>query len=292
MICLAAVALTTDLWLGAVVKTVQQPTFFPDHPIPYEVEVGKSVAKRKTATFSSLYMGDRANIGFWYDGMMSRDVEHIVWVSPRFVSRVLGYLSRREMWEEGEIERRWALLKPALEGHITFIVDLAALKKVSMADLTPEVPAHTLDIEKLKFSLEIGENTRRPLNIDIADQQKEREEPVASLSAAPISRLVHQKLSTRAVQLALWQVRDRKTLFRYRWWLDVPFGTLMTPSGESEAYDPMYPLGEYYGAWYIVQSVAAPGVYYSPRFKLRIQSPNKERVAEFDAARKPQMAKN
>ena len=41
----------------------------------------------------------------------------------------------------------------------------------------------------------------------------------------------------------------------------------------------------------IVQSVAAPGVYYSPRFKLRIQSPNKERVAEFDAARKPQVSK-
>lgn len=282
-----ALACACDMWTSAVMSTVRQPTYFPAHPIPKEMMVGAQVAKRRSASLQSLYMGDRANIGFWYDGMMSRDVEHAIWLSPALVSRILGFLERRELWEPGEAQRRWDALRWELEGRLTFVVELCAFKKVSMAELTPEIAADPNEILRVKFAVEIGENTRRPLHIDLADQSKDRDIDASMSASAPLARLVNQTLETKATRLGAWQVRDRKTLLRFRWWLSTPLGDLLTPQAESDPYDPLYPLGEYFGAWYLVQSVAPPGVYYSPRFKLKIHSSLKERVASFWQVRFP-----
>jgi hypothetical protein len=278
---LALIGTSGEGWVAAAARVAAQPTYFATSPIASEMAVGRQIAGRRTASLMSCALGDRLTVGKWYDGMMSRDAEHALWLSPRFVSRVLGFLERREMWGPDEAQRRWDLLRPQLEGKLTFIVELCALKKVSMADLTPEVPATTRDIERVTFRVEIGEGTRRPMNIDFADQSREREKAASTEPFAPTARLVHQFVPTRSMRLAMWQVRDRKTLLRYRWWLDAPLGELFTPTDESTRYDPIYPLGEYYGAWYWVQSDAAPGTRFSPRFKLLIESPSKVRVAEF-----------
>lgn len=258
-----------------------QPTYYATSPIAAEMEVGRQIAGRRTASLMSCALGDRVTIGKWYDGMMSRDVEHALWLSPRFVSRVLGFLERREMWAPGEAQHRWDLLRPRFEGKLVFVVELCALKKVSMADLTPEVPATTRDIDRVTFKVEINEGARKPMNIDIADQNRERDRSASLEPFAPTAALRHQFVPTRAVRLAQWQVRDRKTLLRYRWWLDAPLDDLFTPADESQRYDPIYPLGEYYGAWYWVESDAAPGTRFSQRFKLLTESPSKVRVADF-----------
>lgn len=249
--------------------------------------MGRSIAGRRTATLASTYLADRQTIGTWYDGMMSRDVEHAVWLSPRLVSRMLGFLSRREGLSDEEVLRRWAALRADLEGRLTFIVDLAALKKVSLADLTPEVPATTMDIENIRCFVDIREEARKPLNIDLADQAKPRDEPAATARWAPSAKIVRQRVPTSTTPLGLWRVRDRKTLFEFRWWLEVPVGTLLTPAAESRRRGPLYPLGEYYGAWYWVRTESLPGTYYTPRFTLVIQSPSKERRARFDASLAP-----
>ncbi|HRI43646.1 MAG TPA: hypothetical protein PLL78_01410 [Fimbriimonadaceae bacterium] len=273
----------TTNWAGFVHGLVTQPTYFPPAPIPVEFAMGRTIAGRRTATLASTYLADRQTIGSWYDGMMSRDVEHAVWLSPRLISRMLGFLSRRESLESDEVLRRWNAIRGELEGRLTFILDLAALKKVSMADLTPEVPATTMDIEGIRCFVDIGEDARKPLHIDLADQSKEREEPVAVYRWAPGSRIVRQRIPATTTQMGLWRVRDRKTLFEFKWWLEVPVGAHVTPLAESRRRGPLYPLGDYYGAWYWVQTRALPGTYYTPRFTLVVQSPSKERRAKFDA---------
>lgn len=270
-------------WAGIVHGLVTQPTYFPASPIPAEVAMGRSIAGRRTATLSSTYLADRQTIGMWYDGMMSRDVEHALWLSPRLLSRMLGYLARREGLGREEIQRRWDVLRAQLEGRLTFVLDLAALKKVSLADLTPEVPATTLDIESIRCFVDIGEDARKPLNIDLADQSKDRERPVAAGRWAPASKIVRLRLPTTTTRLGMWRVRDRKTLFEFKWWLETSIGSLLTPTAESRRRGPLYPLGEFYGAWYWVQTEAMPGTYFTSRFTLVIESPSKERRARFDA---------
>lgn len=223
------------------------PISFPVRPIQADFQFGYETAKRKSASLVSIALGDRQPIGSWFDGTLPRDVETVIWVSPRLVSRWLGFLARRELWDEGEAERRWESIRSGLEGKLTFIVELAALKKLSLLELTPEVPADPLEIRRLKFSLS-GNNQTFPLRVE---------------------------------SLGEWQVRDRKKLQDFKWYRHVPFAKALIPEFEAEPDPPLFPMGDFFGAWYVVDGFATPELQRCPTLTLTILSPTKERKATY-----------
>lgn len=222
------------------------PLAFPPDPIEREVEEGARLA-REGASLDRLYQDDRRPVGYWFDGKWGQEVEFVTWISPRLVSRWLGYLERRELWEPDEIGRRWEELRRRLDGKMTFVVWLSAYPKRPMLELTPERPPVTTDLEGVKFFLTAGSAAQR----------------------------------ARGELLARWQSRRRDKLGEFRWWLYVPFGELLTPVDRRLKDEPPFPLGDYHAAYYLVEGFSMPEMFEGQRFELRILSPRKERIAAF-----------
>ena len=90
----------------AFARIVQMPM----GPIPSELQLGMRLAE-KNRNPDSVFLGARQVTGKWFDGSKRQIIEEVIWLSPDFLSRWLGYLSVKEGWNETEIETRWIKLK-------------------------------------------------------------------------------------------------------------------------------------------------------------------------------------
>ena len=106
----------------------------PMGPIPSELQIGKRIAQRNLGP-DSVFLGARQITGRWFDGSKRQVIEEVIWLSPDFLSRWLGYLSIKEDWDEFEIETRWIKLKARLMNEMAFIVRVSALEKVDPFEL-------------------------------------------------------------------------------------------------------------------------------------------------------------
>ncbi|HRJ26662.1 MAG TPA: hypothetical protein PLO61_04010 [Fimbriimonadaceae bacterium] len=223
---------------------------FPARPIPVELERGRELA-RKGRALITVGAEDRVPVAKWFDGVLARDVEFIEYLSPGLISRWLGYLDAKELWPEGELQNRWSVLRGRLDGQATFVVTLSAFPKLSVQELTEEVPADPTPLEKSRFVLTVGE----------------------------------RRIEARGSLMASWQAKSRDELLPYRWWIDSPLDPLLTPLEESDANEAPLPLGDYHQAWHWVQVPLVPEMHGPNGFQLSVVSSRSLRTASFPRAR-------
>ena len=230
---------------------------FPSEPIADQVTRGAKIAvsmpgaslndffasPEPRADFRNVWGEDQAAIGWWSNGHKLVPVEHVLWVSPQLISRWLGFLERREYWDEGELQTRWKQITEQLEGKQTFIVTLSAYPKMPFRGIGDYKRPSTEEIEDVRFVYTSGEK--------------------------------HKSMS--AVRIAALQSRERGDFDSYRWWHHVDFSKLLIGEFESTKEEYWLPLGDYHKSWYLVTVEGAD----DEKFEVRVLSRRKERIAKF-----------
>ncbi len=192
-----------------------------------------------------VYGEDQKTIGKWSNGWSQRPVEWALRLSPELISRWLGFRERRELWPEGELDRRWNLARDVVGDEAIFIVQISAFPKLSTAG-------------------GIGEEERAELEDFLLNRF--------------VVRADGQQIECRTFLIDRWQAREKATLDDYPWWQRTDFAHILGSEWEGHPYKPL-PLGDYHRAWYWVSArmPEAP----VEKLELFLLSPNKERKAEF-----------
>jgi hypothetical protein len=246
-------------------------------PIAFEIEPIGAEVLRGERTFlggkglPAVLAEDRQAVGIWFDGRARREVEDVIWVSPGLVSRWLGYLRAKEKWPDGELQSRWDKLRPVLDGRITFIVRLAALPRQDPLDFGWTGAPGVRDARELRFMLAHlppgGGHPRGTLTFGVH----------------PESALEPRRLQAPGVALLAWlQSRQWRDVVTQPWHLYVPFGGPLM--GEFERVPSAWerlPLGDNFGAMYLLQAETPATLYGAGTLEVRVFSPSKERVARF-----------
>lgn len=211
-------------------------------------------------------------IGTWNRGLFREDVEEVIWLSPRLLSRWAGYMAAKEKWPENVQRERWEKLCDLVSDRCIFVVRLSAMPRVSALSDDEERPSFK-DLDQIRFQLTIDGSglPRPPLKyfIGIKDYEPEIGWAVnaASLDAYPFATL---------------RGRDRGALAGFHWWEATPlrwvFGSEFEPSLPSGYGSP---LGFYRSDWYWVEADLSSMSAAVSDFQFRIFSPSKERVASF-----------
>lgn len=218
---------------------------FPLAPIESELRSGEQLAVRG-GTADAALREDRVTVGWWFDGTRHVGVEWVAWLSPRAVSRRLGFLARREGLEPGEVQRRWDAVRESLDGTLTFVVRLSAYPRVPTLDLIEAAPAYPSPILRPHVLLVAGRNA----------------------------------VSVRSVRLDAWVARDPKVFTGFDWCDAIGLGESLGERREPAA-RPYYQLGDYHAAWHVAEVSADSALALGRRFSLRIVGERRERNAPF-----------
>jgi hypothetical protein len=113
--------------LGLLASSASPWVFGPE-PDPIAFREGIDVW-RAGKGIDRTYGGERAILSRWFDGRVRRASDLCIWVSPKLVSRRLGYLSVSQRWTMEEVQRRWRLAREELDGHLCFALRLCVLPR-------------------------------------------------------------------------------------------------------------------------------------------------------------------
>lgn len=234
---------------------------FPARPLLDEFEAGQKVAgvvrrneftkalKVRSMTaertgLESVLKPDLKAIGWWSEGVRKIPVEFAVELEPRLISRWLGYLNERELWMDGEADRRWEAIREKSLGSRLFVVILSSYPTRRHLGMGDEEPNPTDEITDVRFVL---------------DGSAGRIEPQA--------RMVYR------------QRADRKSVLdEVPWWQFTPYASALTFSFEPKFEAPLIDRGDYARAWWLVWSDVDLG---AGPLSLKIASRRKIRSAEF-----------
>lgn len=72
---------------------------------------------------------ERAVMAVWFDGRIRRAADVAAWVSPKLVSRRLGYLSASSRMTAEQVLSAWRQTANRLEGRLAFAVRLCSLRR-------------------------------------------------------------------------------------------------------------------------------------------------------------------
>lgn len=215
---------------------------FGPAPLVLEVERGRAVARRGQG-LERCFHEARKPIGWWFSGKNNEDVEQVIWMSPKLVSRWLGYLDEREKWVSGRLDSQWREVGKVLSGRISLIVQIASFPSASLSGLELEFGL-AREPEPIMFVVETGGL---------------RFEPKVDL-------------------LVTAQARNWRTVDRYPWYQALPFAAPLRPFGDEEPN--LLPLGSFFGQWWLVtfDPMVAPA---SLTFTLHAVSKSKVRTVTF-----------
>src|SRR5579872_4987978 len=102
---------------------------FASAPPADQVSIGRALYRQGVGIDRAL-MDDRNVLGTWFDGRIRRAVDTATWLSPEMTARWLGYVAERDVLSAEELGKRWHAASAKLNGHITFIVRLAAFPRL------------------------------------------------------------------------------------------------------------------------------------------------------------------
>lgn len=237
---------------------MMRPADFPSAPLAAELARGESLAIAKKGKDRTL-LDDRAVIGRWFDGKAKRDVEEAVWLSPSLVSRWFGWRRNREAWPQDEISNRWRLARDEFGGRLTFIVRLCTFPKQNVLEESEEPAVDGPDIESLRAVLVYGGN---------------KPKYVAG------NALFLGKMKAPTADKALKQDWSEAPQLR------LVFGSAAFAAPSEPELDPNldFQLGGYTSTLWLVQCPLPNQAELFPQFELKIETPNKERIARFTVA--------
>jgi hypothetical protein len=245
-----------------------KPLLFSAQPIPAEMARGAQAYYRRQG-IERVLREDRVVIGTWFDGRIKRDVQDVIWLSPSLVSRWLGYLNAKEKWSSEELLGRWQAAARALNGKLTFIVQLSALPRQDPLELGADAPARFEDALEARFL------------VTHAGRQ------ASGLSNQHLESLVSNKALVRyeplVSTLGVFRAYDWRKLFEPKWYqLDRDFWPL-TPEFETGlSRDPYrYKLGDHVTAIYRVEAQLPDSPIDASEIQLRVFTRRHELVARF-----------
>lgn len=235
---------------------------FGDAPNQQHVELGRKLALQydrdhwqrqldlppntgQLASIVEVYREDRLVLGTWSEGFRKLDVEWAIRLSPELMSRWLGFLSEREAWGDGELERRWHSIRQTAGDRPGFMVVLSAFPRK----------------DRLGLGDTFSPNTEELDNIRVVFEQKGRR----------IEALTYEVFRLRA--------ETRSDLDQVPWWQFTKFKHDLTSMFESAVEPPIIQRGDYYRTWSYV--VPASNVE-DAALKLKIVSKRKIREATFE----------
>lgn len=206
------------------------------------------------------------------------ELEQVIWLSPALVSRWLGYLWALEKWPDGELERRWGALRGALDGRLTFVVQLA---KYPSGERTPD-PLAMLELggpfSGAEFLFTAG-GSELPLAPGPSGAFGLSREPKGG-NLAPWDATVFRR-EMRSGALAEIVSRDPIRTSDVAWIGYSPFGQLLSPVAGEELPMPLAPLGDYAKAWFLVQTPVPESIYVLGDMQVRVLGLGREKVAGY-----------
>ncbi len=234
----------------------------PEDPVLDEVEKGgqiaRSVAKTDLEARLGLFPGSgralgvehvfgtfQKPMGWWSDGGRKVAVEWGVEFSPALVSRWLGYLKARELWDDRELGVRWESIRETMGSRRYFVVALSAFPTQARLGFGDERRQGDEETRDVIFTLESSMG---------------RTEPNAMLV-----------LARRA--------KGKGELEETPWWQVTPFGEELTGVFEGTYSEPVIERGDYYRTWWLVWSETDLG---AGEVKLKVASKRKVRVGVFE----------
>lgn len=116
----------------------------------------------------------QAMIGWRNAGPWQQPMEFAWRFSPGFVASRLGFLMRREYWPQGELERRWGLIRADMRGRIVFLVQLGASPQLDVLTGEQTGEARLDDLHPVRFVLKVGERVHDPKYQAVAWKQRSR----------------------------------------------------------------------------------------------------------------------
>ncbi len=257
--------------LPLAIVLVSNPFEFPTQPIPAELARGERVYYQKSG-IERTFQEDRAVVGKWFDGKIKRDTDHIIWLSPRLISRWLGYLNAKEKWPKSELERRWAEMRQWLDGKMTFVAELYALpKEHDFLDLTEGASSKPETALNVRF-----------LVTYVTDQERDDSQHVESIAKKKNPQSPLEREEPRISPLAVFKGYDLGSIQRWPWFsLDNAFAPIAGEFAKQKptAYDGV--VGNYIRAIYVIQATPPEKPMPWNRFEVRVFAPGKEPVGQF-----------
>ncbi len=191
---------------------------FPISPINAELKIGNYFAE-KDYLIQDLYFFDKVN----FSNRLDRPGEHkymeMIWISPRLLSRWLGYIQRKENLSDLELKHRWNMLSEYCESKLLFVVQNVSFPYKAKMSFDINRPADSLLNKKLTYSLLYNKETLRPVVKD----------------------------------LEAWKFRKEERMSDFQWWLYQPFSLAISPKNMSEKKQPMFQLGDKYVWWSLLE---------------------------------------
>lgn len=247
--------------MTALIAAITLSLTFPPSPILDEVEAGKAFARTVIKTDGERALGLKPGsgrhetlfnlvepfkkpLGYWSDGGRKLEVEYGIEISPALVSRWLGYLSVRELWDDQELELRWDSIRAKVEGKRFFVVVLSAFPTQPRFGIGEDVPQSDIETKQVIFTLESSMGRTEPNAI-----------------------LFHHRRS-----------KGKGDLEEVPWWTLTPFEAELTSVFQGPYEVPIIQRGDYYRTWWLIWSHTDLG---DGDVTMKIASKRKIRVAEF-----------
>lgn len=214
-------------------------------------------------------------IGTWFDGSAKRDVEEAIWISPRLLSRWIGYAGAREKWTLEERRVRWEMARRVAQEKAIVVVRIASYPKVDPLAPDEENRPDLRDFERLRI-LFTADGREIPVR-----QRWEGTAPFVQRRIPPSDWDV-QAVEAGAGPIADLRSRNRAEVERFPWHQLTPFVEAFSPTFPEE-FPPSWGgyFGNYRAKWIWVEADFASRQWPRRQFEVRILSPRKERTAVF-----------
>jgi hypothetical protein len=225
-------------------------------PNPGSLEAGAAVAALGKG-IDRVIQNDRYAVGRWSRGYIPRDAEDVIWLSPEMLTRWLGYLRANEGLGSKELKTRWGLLSDEMNGHLWFVIRLAALDKQDPLEFGADAQADTTDLSPVMIRIQAKGLDGKPLEL-----------PQAKVKV-----------------LAKLQSSDPGAVIAPPWFLFDPKFSPLKPAIPPDA--PENGLGTNEGVCLLAETDLPPNLLFARELDVRIVSKRKIRIAKFPLLRQP-----
>jgi hypothetical protein len=249
---------------------------FPTEPISEELARGEQICYKGKGIERTL-MEDRVAVGKWFDGAQKRETDQIIWLSPKMISRWLGYLNAKEKWSKEELNRRWSLMSAALDGKLTFVAELYALPKQSdLLEITEGANTKPETATNIRF-----------LVTYLTDKERDEAQHIESMVRKKNPQSPLEREEPRVIPFGVFKAYSLDGSQQWPWHtLDPVFDPLSPEFAPKRptAYDGI--VGDYVRAIYVIQADLPEKPMPWERFEVRVFAPGKQPVARFSVAEK------
>ena len=128
--------------------------------VPEAIDAGYFELGVKTAEkgqpLEALARKNQVPIGLWFDGNKRRTSEFVLWLSPGYVSSILGYQKQHSGWSEEIADQRWLRYRAFAGTRTYFVARLVSLEKQDPLELADNNRPNTNGLQHIAFSARLG----------------------------------------------------------------------------------------------------------------------------------------